>query len=93
MRLAEDVTEIGQIESPPLLDGRNMVMVLGPTKNAGVTKSDAKTEDTQRSEEEVQDQRDGEDPAAQAAPDDASGAPGEEPREAEALPAERAARA
>ena len=36
MRLAEDVKEIGQIESPPLLDGRNMVMVLGPTKNAGV---------------------------------------------------------
>ena len=36
MRLAEDVKEIGQIESPPLLDGRNMVMLLGPTKNAGV---------------------------------------------------------
>src|ERR1700747_471999 len=27
MRLAEDVKEIGQIESPPLQDGRNMVMV------------------------------------------------------------------
>ena len=38
MRLAEDVKEIGLIESPPLLDGRNMVMVLGPTKNAGVKK-------------------------------------------------------
>ena len=36
MRLSEDVKEIGQIESQPLLDGRNMVMVLGPTKNAGV---------------------------------------------------------
>ena len=36
MRLAEDVKEIGQVESPPLLDGRNMVMVLGPTRNAGV---------------------------------------------------------
>ena len=35
MRLAEDVKEIGQIESQPELDGRNMVMVLGPTKNAG----------------------------------------------------------
>jgi translation initiation factor IF-3 len=53
MRLAEDVKEIGQIESPPLQDGRNMVMVLGPTKNAGV-KKDAETEDTQRSEEAVQ---------------------------------------
>src|ERR687883_1989132 len=36
LRLAEDVKEIGAIESQPLLDGRNMVMVLGPTKNAGV---------------------------------------------------------
>jgi translation initiation factor IF-3 len=35
MRLAEDVKEIGQIESPPLLDGRNMVMVLAPNKNIG----------------------------------------------------------
>ncbi len=60
MRLAEDVKEIGQIESPPLQDGRNMVMMLGPTKNAGVTKSDAKNEDTQRSEEAVQGDRRGE---------------------------------
>jgi translation initiation factor IF-3 len=35
MRLAEDVKEVGQIESPPLQDGRNMVMMLGPTKAAG----------------------------------------------------------
>jgi translation initiation factor IF-3 len=35
MRLAEDVKEIGQIESPPLQDGRNMVMVLGPNKSLG----------------------------------------------------------
>jgi translation initiation factor IF-3 len=54
MRLAEDVKEIGQIESPPLQDGRNMVMMLGPTKNAGVTRDDAKAEDTQRREEAVQ---------------------------------------
>jgi translation initiation factor IF-3 len=62
MRLAEDVREIGQVESPPLLDGRNMVMVLGPTKNAGVAR-DAEAEDTQRSEEALQDQRGGEGPA------------------------------
>ena len=59
MRLAEDVKELGQIESPPLLDGRNMVMVLGPTKNAGVTR-DAKAEDKQRGEEAVQGDRGGE---------------------------------
>jgi translation initiation factor IF-3 len=53
MRLAEDVQELGQIESPPLLDGRNMVMVLAPTKNAGVAR-DAKAEDTQSDEEAVQ---------------------------------------
>jgi translation initiation factor IF-3 len=35
MRLAEDVKELGQIESPPLQDGRNMVMVLAPSKTAG----------------------------------------------------------
>ena len=64
MRLAEDVKEIGLVESPPLLDGRNMVMMLGPTKNAGVAK-DAKAEDTQRSEEAVQGDRDGEAPPPQ----------------------------
>jgi translation initiation factor IF-3 len=64
MRLADDVKEIGQVESPPLLDGRNMVMVLGPTKNAGV-KRDAEDEDTERSEEEVP--SDGEREAAPAA--------------------------
>ncbi len=35
MRLAEDVKELGHIESPPLQDGRNMVMVLAPTKTVG----------------------------------------------------------
>ena len=60
MRLAEDVKEIGQVESPPLLDGRNMVMVLGPTKNAGVKRDDAKAEETQRDEEAVPGDRNGE---------------------------------
>ncbi|MBD0290721.1 MAG: translation initiation factor IF-3 [Thermoleophilia bacterium] len=34
MRLAEDVKELGQIETQPVLDGRNMVMVLSPAKQA-----------------------------------------------------------
>jgi len=80
MRLAEDVKEIGQVESPPLLDGRNMVMLLGPTKNAGV-KRDAEDEDTQRSEEAVQ--GDGERQAAPAARDEEP-QPGAQVREAEA---------
>jgi len=66
MRLAEDVKEIGQIESPPLQDGRNMVMVLGPTKNAGV-KPHAEDEDTQRNEEAVQGDGNGQAPAAESA--------------------------
>ena len=80
MRLAEDVKEIGVVESPPLLDGRNMVMVLGPTKNAGVAR-DAKAEETQRSEEEVQADGDG-----QAAPPEGDESPPaqQEVREAQA---------
>ncbi len=58
MRLAEDVKELGMIEQSPLLEGRNMVMLLAPTKAAG-EKSDAKSEDTQRSEEALQDHGDG----------------------------------
>jgi translation initiation factor IF-3 len=52
MRLAEDVQEIGQIEAAPVLDGRNMVMVLAPTKNAGV-KRDAEDENVEQRQEAV----------------------------------------
>jgi translation initiation factor IF-3 len=62
MRLAEDVKEFGAIEQQPLLDGRNMVMVLAPLKNVGV-KTDAKDEDVERREEAVQGDGDREAPA------------------------------
>jgi translation initiation factor IF-3 len=62
MRLAEDVKELGSIEQQPTLDGRNMVMVLAPLRSVGA-KSDAKGEDVERGEEEVQGDRSGEDPA------------------------------
>ena len=39
-RLAEDVEELGFVESSPKQDGRNMIMVLGPHRK----KSDAKVE-------------------------------------------------
>jgi len=39
-KFAEDVAEYGSVESTPMIDGRNMVMVIGPHKN----KSDAKAE-------------------------------------------------
>jgi translation initiation factor IF-3 len=62
MRLAEDIKDIGVIESAPLLEGRNMTMLMAPTKTAG-EKPNAKTEDTQQREEALQDHGDG-----QAAP-------------------------
>ena len=78
LRLAEELKDIGQIEQPPLQDGRNMVMLLGPTKNAGV-KPDAKGEDSERGEEEIQAQRGGK---ASAPPRDEEPQPAEEVVEA-----------
>jgi translation initiation factor IF-3 len=39
-RFAEDVSEFGSVESTPMIDGRNMVMVIGPVK----TKAEVKAE-------------------------------------------------
>ena len=80
LRLAEEIKEIGAVESPPLLDGRNMVMLLGPTKNAGV-KTDAESEDIERSQEAVQ--GDGQ-RQADASARDAEPQPGAQVAEAEA---------
>lgn len=41
MKMAEEVEELGQIEQHPLQEGRNMTMVLGPTKEAIKQHSDA----------------------------------------------------
>ena len=68
MRLAEDVKEIGTIETQPLLEGRNMTMVMGPTKNAGV-KKDAEDENKLGSEEEVQGDGQREAPAPDGQPE------------------------
>ena len=73
MRLAEDIKEIGMIETQPLLEGRNMTMVLGPTKNAGV-KRDAEDEEEFRSEEEVQGDGDGPADAPEVGPEPQPGA-------------------
>ena len=53
MRLADDVKDIGLIESQPLQDGRNMVMVLAPTKNAGMKREDAEDQDIEQRQEAV----------------------------------------
>ena len=40
-RFAEDVAEFGSVESTPTIDGRNMVMVIGPHKNKATAKAEA----------------------------------------------------
>jgi len=40
-RFAEDVSEFGTIESSPTIDGRNMVMVIGPLKTKATAKAEA----------------------------------------------------
>jgi translation initiation factor IF-3 len=40
-RFAEDVAEFGSVESNPTIDGRNMVMVIGPLKNKSEVKGEA----------------------------------------------------
>jgi translation initiation factor IF-3 len=80
MRLVEDLDELAIVESPPALDGRNMVMVLAPSKNAGVTR-DAKAKETQRSEEAPEGDRDRQAPAPPRAEESQ---PREEVREAQA---------
>ncbi|WP_242496539.1 translation initiation factor IF-3 [Xylanimonas protaetiae] len=46
-RLAEEVADLGSVESMPKQDGRNMTMVLGPVKK----KADAKAEQRKRADE------------------------------------------
>ena len=40
-RFAEDVAEFGAVESTPMIDGRNMVMVIGPHKTKATAKAEA----------------------------------------------------
>lgn len=49
-RLAEDVTELGFVESSPKQDGRNMVMVLGPHKKKADAKVELKAESAAKAE-------------------------------------------
>ncbi len=41
-KLAEDIAELGFVESSPKQDGRNMVMVIGPTKKKAEAKAEAR---------------------------------------------------
>ena len=50
-RLAEDVVELATVESAPKQDGRNMVMVLSPTRKKAVVRQD-KRRDAERAAQE-----------------------------------------
>ena len=50
-RLAEDVTELGFVESSPKQDGRNMIMVLGPHKKKAEAKAEVKAAKVERAAE------------------------------------------
>ncbi|MFP3463440.1 translation initiation factor IF-3 [Arthrobacter globiformis] len=52
-RFAEDVAEVGVVESSPRIDGRNMVMVIGPLKNKAEAKAEARRA-SQRAEAKAQ---------------------------------------
>ena len=63
-RFAEDVAEFGTVESTPTIDGRNMVMIIGPLKN----KSEAKAEaNAQRAASKARAQGRDQEPVADAA--------------------------
>jgi translation initiation factor IF-3 len=81
-RLAEDIVELGYVESAPKQDGRNMIMVIGPTKK----KAEAKAEQ-RRSRE----QRAGSSAPAEAAPQQTDETP--QAGEAQQAPTEQAAAA
>jgi translation initiation factor IF-3 len=52
-RLAEDVTELGFVESQPKQDGRNMIMVIGPHKKKAEAKAEKAAAKAQRDGDEA----------------------------------------
>jgi translation initiation factor IF-3 len=65
-RFAEDVSEFGSVESTPTIDGRNMVMVIGPHKNKATAKAEA---DARKAANKASRGPGSELPAVDAAPD------------------------
>ncbi|MEV0973588.1 translation initiation factor IF-3 [Microtetraspora glauca] len=53
-RLAEDVTELGFVESQPKQDGRNMIMVIGPHKKKAEAKAEKAAAKAQRGSESAE---------------------------------------
>ena len=55
-RLADDVSEVGVVETNPRVDGRNMVMVIGPLKNKAEARAEARRQ-KQRDESKAENER------------------------------------
>jgi translation initiation factor IF-3 len=55
-RFASDVAEVGAVESSPRVDGRNMVMVVGPLKNKAEAKAEVRRQ-KQREEAKAENER------------------------------------
>ena len=51
-RFAEDVSEFGSVESTPTIDGRNMVMIIGPLKSKVDQQRQAKRQNSQSQDNE-----------------------------------------
>jgi len=64
-RFAEDVSEFGSVESTPTIDGRNMVMVIGPHKTKAAAKAEAEARKAANSSKTARTDA----PAAPAAPE------------------------
>jgi translation initiation factor IF-3 len=84
-RLADDVAELGFVESAPRQDGRNMIMVLGPTKKKSEVKGQVKRKPEPRVDAPAVTRADTAAPAAGAA---AVAGPAPVAKAARALPAE-----
>lgn len=83
-RLAEDVSDLGSIESSPRLDGRNMTMVIGPHKKKQGGRSDQRRARDKREADQAA-QASGAAPQVDEttpASDEATQAPGEATQEA-----------
>jgi translation initiation factor IF-3 len=73
--MAADVAEYGYVESMPMRDGRNMIMVIGPHKKKAEAKAEARAEraDPRRRRDEVE-AADAQAPEVQAQPTDEANA-------------------
>jgi translation initiation factor IF-3 len=58
-KFAEDVSDVGSIESNPRIDGRNMVMVIGPVKNKAEAKAEARRAQKASGKEQSKEQKAG----------------------------------